>query len=348
MAVMNDTPNPPETTAGPSPPTPIRAILRDYLDDLKYRVTPAHYYNVRRRLDLLLTSLRINEVSDVKPVEVVRHRNQRREAGASNRTANLLADNLSSMLTWAHENGLIESNPLRNIRRLPDGSGHQRYRRRALTDAEIERFLAAAREDDLLMAAIWPGQGGTRGGRKLNATRVPQYPLWRAFLDTGARWSELTRVRWSDVDFEQKTLVLRAENTKSKRRRVLPIHQALVEILRDLKAVHEQVLGREMTPADPVFRTPEAARWCKPTNNAMRTFDRLLARAGIDREDAEGRKLDIHALRHTFGSRLARKGVGLVQVQRLMGHSDPKLTAQVYTHLDVDDLRAAVDRVMAQ
>jgi integrase len=37
--------------------------------------------------------------------------------------------------------------------------------------------------------------------------------------------------------------------------------------------------------------------------------------------------------------------VGLVQVQRLMGHSDPKLTAKVYTHLDVEDLRKAVEAV---
>jgi site-specific recombinase XerD len=42
---------------------------------------------------------------------------------------------------------------------------------------------------------------------------------------------------------------------------------------------------------------------------------------------------------------MARNGVGLVQVQRLMGHSDPKLTAQVYTHLDVEDLRRAVESV---
>jgi integrase len=85
----------------------------------------------------------------------------------------------------------------------------------------------------------------------------------------------------------------------------------------------------------------------KATNNAMRLFDRVLRRAKIPRVDAEGRKLDIHSLRHTFGSRLARHGVGLVQVQRLMGHSDPKLTAQVYTHLGVDDLRDALEKSAA-
>ena len=28
--------------------------------------------------------------------------------------------------------------------------------------------------------------------------------------------------------------------------------------------------------------------------------------------------------------------------QRLLGHSDPKLTAKVYSHFEVEDLRAAV------
>ena len=79
----------------------------------------------------------------------------------------------------------------------------------------------------------------------------------------------------------------------------------------------------------------------------MRLFNRILHRARIARTDEDGRKLDIHALRHTFGSRLARNGVGLVHVQRLMGHSDPKLTAQVYTHLDVEDLRSAIETVAA-
>ena len=44
----------------------------------------------------------------------------------------------------------------------------------------------------------------------------------------------------------------------------------------------------------------------------------------------------------------ARNGAGLVHVQRLMGHSDPKLTAQVYTHLDVEDLRGAIEGVIGR
>ena len=77
----------------------------------------------------------------------------------------------------------------------------------------------------------------------------------------------------------------------------------------------------------------------------MRIFDRLLDAAGIPRLDDQGRKLDVHSLRHTAASRYASKGVGLVHLQRILGHRDPKLTAQVYTHLGVDDLRAAMQRL---
>lgn len=320
-------------------------IQREYLDDLKCRVSPAHFKNVKSRLDRTVSALNWVGLVDLQPVQVIRFRNQQREQGASNRTANLVVDSLCAMFAWALGCGLIDANPLRNVRRLPDGVGNQRYRRRALSDDEIDRFLKAAAGDDLDTAANWSAKGGGEGNHRRFGERVPQAPLWFAFLETGARWSELTRTRWADWDLVQKTLVLRAENTKSKKRRVLPLRQLLADTLRDLRTAHARILGREPEPTEPVFLTPEAGRCMKPTNNAMRLFNRVLKRAGISRLDAEGRKLDIHCLRHTFGSRLARNGVGLVQVQRLMGHSDPKLTAQVYTHLDVEDLRQAVETV---
>jgi integrase len=49
------------------------------------------------------------------------------------------------------------------------------------------------------------------------------------------------------------------------------------------------------------------------------------------------------ALRHCAITRFARAGVPLAQVQAIVGHSDPKLTARVYMHLQTEDLRAAAD-----
>jgi hypothetical protein len=48
-------------------------------------------------------------------------------------------------------------------------------------------------------------------------------------------------------------------------------------------------------------------------------------------------------MRHMAASRMARRGVTLPVTQRLLGHTDPKLTAKVYTHLEVDDPRDAVE-----
>lgn len=91
-----------------------------------------------------------------------------------------------------------------------------------------------------------------------------------------------------------------------------------------------------------MYLRPEREAWSRPTNNLLVIFYRLLEHAGIDRLDAQGRKLDLHALRVCLASRLARAGVGLVQVQKILGHSDPRLTASVYTTLEVEDLRSAI------
>ena len=221
---------------------------------------------------------------------------------------------------------------------LPWGREHQRYRRRAMTEEEIERFLAASEEDD--------EHNGLRLALE-GLTRVPQTPMWIAFLETGARWSELRLATWGDLNLKRRILVLKAENTKSRKQRAIPLRQELVDRLVQLRALHENVLGRLPNVAGRILLTPEGANWCRPTNNAMRIFDRLLNAAGIPKVDAEGRKLDIHALRTTCASRMARAGVPMEMTRRLLGHSSVQMTAEVYTDLSVEDMRAAVEDVPA-
>jgi integrase len=50
-------------------------------------------------------------------------------------------------------------------------------------------------------------------------------------------------------------------------------------------------------------------------------------------------------LRGTTATLLARSGVGLVVAQRLLRHSDPRLTANIYSRVDLADLQAGVDRM---
>ena len=59
-------------------------------------------------------------------------------------------------------------------------------------------------------------------------------------------------------------------------------------------------------------------------------------------QDKNGLFADFHANRHTFISNLGRAGVSLTTAQKLARHSDPKLTANTYTHVQVSHRAAAV------
>jgi len=87
----------------------------------------------------------------------------------------------------------------------------------------------------------------------------------------------------------------------------------------------------------------------------IRVFDRDLVAAGIarrvkigrkwhvDKRDERGRTVDVHALRTTFGTLLSKGGVPLRTAQAAMRHSDPKLTANVYTDPKLLDVHGALD-----
>ena len=63
----------------------------------------------------------------------------------------------------------------------------------------------------------------------------------------------------------------------------------------------------------------------------------------LDKRDEPGRSIDARALRTTFGTHLSRGGVPLRTAQAAMRHSDPRLTADVYTDPKLLDVMGALD-----
>jgi len=326
---------------------PLAEVRDAYLQDLATRACPRHVVNVTAALDRVLAAIPARRVREVKPYDLISYRAILLKEGLAVRTANLGCDVLRSMLTWAVRVGLVAENPVRNMPRLPESEATRVYRRRAMSEEEIARFIAAAEADDRQNESLARGWSRSKGSglRALGAPRprVPQAPLFRFLLEAATRYGETVRVTWADLDLGERAVTLRAETTKAGRSRVIPIRADLARELAGLREIHVRVLGREVGQRDPVFRTPDGAAWCAPTNNVMRIFDRILGAAGIERINDQRRKLDIHSLRHTAASRYASRGVGLVHLQRLLGHKDPKLTAQVYTHLGIADLHAAIE-----
>jgi hypothetical protein len=70
-----------------------------------------------------------------------------------------------------------------------------------------------------------------------------------------------------------------------------------------------------------------------------------LAEAGIPYKDERGRLFDFHALRGQLVTTMVLAGVPLVKIQKFARHSTPNLTANAYTHLELDDLRGDVEKL---
>ena len=316
----------------PSAQTSLAELAEHYLDDHEARTSTRHHEQTRAQLGMVLAGIPAKTVEELRPRHMTAYRNAQLKAGRSNRCANVHLQAIRGMLTWAVQMQEIDANPLIGLKPLPTGERHVTQHRRALTEDEVVAFLSALDAEDRALAVHF-------------GYRVPQTPFFRALLETGARYGELITATWADLDLTpgQSSITLRAKNTKAGRKRSIPLTKAMVTALNELPAYHELLHRRAPGPSDRLFLTPRGKPWSVATNNVRRILNRMLKAAGIPQRNDRNEKVDIHALRHTAITRFGRAGVPLAQVQKIAGHSDPKLTARIYTHLDLEDLRSAVD-----
>lgn len=234
----------------------------------------------------------------------------RAQRKASPRTINDDVSALQSALNHAARLELIPRNPLLGLRPLPT-AGREKQKPRPLTIREQEALLVRVGEQDK--------------GREF-----PQAPLMAFLLHTGARWSEACAVTRDAIGPEGAKL--RATTTKNRTARVVPLSG-------DMRALLPKCVG-------PIFRTPEGKPWktSSPSNFRRRILHKALKAAGIPRKTPDG-VINVHALRHTFATHLARQGVPLQHAQYLLGHKSVRMTADIYTHLGPQDLGSSAAKV---
>jgi len=298
-------------------------VFSAYLRDLATRAGEAHCKRVRAVFDRI-TGSNDPPVSGLRPVWFADWRARRLAEGISRSTANKEAGYVRGALEWAREMHMVVLNPAACLRPLPVRECDRRRLRRALTDEELTRLLRAAKARDQQR----PG--------------VPQHPTWLLLAQTGARRGEACAVRWCDVDLVSLHLTFRAECAKSGRSRVVPIDESLAGELIRLRRLQEYTTGRAPGGDDQVLLSPAGRPWMANPDNLGRLFGRLLGLAKIERVDHRGRGVSVHALRHTFITRLIRAGVQPVVVQQLAGHADVQTTLGFYTHTVEKDLRDGI------
>jgi integrase len=77
----------------------------------------------------------------------------------------------------------------------------------------------------------------------------------------------------------------------------------------------------------------------------VKILDRDLKLAGIPKKDGRGWTVDVHAMRHTFGTLLSRGNVAPRTAQAAMRHSSIDLTMNVYTDPKLLDVAGALERL---
>jgi integrase len=211
----------------------------------------------------------------------LRNQKETRSANASNKDRK----NLKAMFNKARTYG-IQYNPFNETEKFPH---------------DIEPPYTPPIEDVLRLLAA--------------ATRLEKIFL-DCYIQTAARRSEIFRLLWTDVDFNQRIIRLGTRKTKdgSMKYRSLDMSDALYESL------WWQWKNRKFKQSPYVFVDDQKGpHYGKPYNARRKFMKGLCKRADI-------RAFGFHALRRFVASVLDSKKVPLKQIQLILGHSRPTTT----------------------
>lgn len=255
----------------------------------------------------LVPAFRGKSVRSITAEDVQRYKSDRlNQSELSPKTVNNHLGVLGSLFEDAVKWRYAAENPVRQVKPCRVDRVDEDFE--FWTAEESERFLAAVRE-----------------------VRPRWFPFFLTALRTGMRIGELAALRWTDVDVSSRKIHVRrsyshgVETTpKNGKGRSIPMSTQLYTTL----AEHRLAEGG----AERVFLSDKGE--LLDSNRAKHPFWRGITAAGV-------RRIRIHDLRHSFASQLVMAGESLYKVQRLLGHSDPKMT-QRYAHLRPEDLGASV------
>ncbi len=230
--------------------------------------------------------------------------------GLSNATLSLLLTVLRLAFEYACDMELIEWNPCERVRR-------------PTSDVAVRRVDAFTRDEQKKIERTIMA----RGDERLNGILICLY--------TGLRLGEVLGLEWSDLRENARFLainrtVYRGRNavggweffvdtpkTQSSER-VIPLPLHLTTLLREQRrhAVNKYIVlnrrGERMS-----------------TRSYQYIFEQLTIAAGV-------RKLNFHALRHTFATRALECGMDIKTLSEIMGHKSATITMNRYAHSMMD------------
>lgn len=232
------------------------------------------------------------------------------------RTINDHLTTLNQIFRWALDAGYVTRNPLfcglkdKTIKK-PRNTKKTRF----LTEDEFKRLIEKS--------TLW----------------VKTYITLALF--SGMRRNEISNLKLSDIYFDKQlnSIKIEATHSKNKKERYIRMNSVLKNLMLWLK-------DNWICPDNSIVHTREDYQrtyvFCDEKGNRIRSFrksfTRIVKSAGLN-------GVVFHTLRHSFASHLLMKGVPLITVSRLLGHSSIKITADLYGHISEAHTQEAVDKL---
>lgn len=237
--------------------------------------------------------------------------NYRMVQGIKKSTVATYRSKLNKFFEWLRIKGWIAENPFTEIP-YPSVSYEDR---KFLKRGDIEKIFAA-----LTLYSTKPFI------RRRNAA------IFSVFLNCGLRKNELVNLRVYDIDLERKTLLVRAETSKSRRDRTIPLNSSVLSFLNDY--IEKRRKKRYTTP---YFFVSSARDDRFTTDGLLHVVDDLKVLSKVD--------FHLHQLRHTFAVNMLNNGCDIAKLKQLMGHSDIRMTMTYLRCLPTKAMRADIEKL---
>jgi integrase len=186
--------------------------------------------------------------------------------------------------------------------------------------SEVEQKVLTSKEVEILL-------------RDAKISNHPFYPVWVMALMTGMRSGELFALKWTDLDFEAKTISVNKQwtsktgicSTKTRKSRIVPIADGLLIFLKEWKL--QSINGEYVLPHLIEWQYGDQA-------DVLRKFCTTI---GIT-------PVKFHDLRATFITNLLARGESLARVMAIVGHTQIK-TTNVYLRKAGVDVQGATSKL---
>ena len=244
----------------------------------------------------------------IRKSHLLQYRSAKLKAGWAGRTVNLAVTVLSNVLNHAQDNGLIDTLPTTGLKPI-------RWKPKKRPLFALEQIEA------ICIAAIKNNRNG-----QLLADYV------RLMARCGSRASETLRLKWSDLDWDRKQLIIGSDGlTKNHESRVVDFNPALESHLLDM--------NNRRNGSAYLFPSPKSPTTDNPTKTLKGVFHKARDIAGV-----EG--FGFHDCRHYFISHAVMSGIDYMTIARWVGHKDGGvLIGRVYGHLNDEHARRAARKL---